>query len=140
VRHGEFSANFGKGWWNPTSGSGTCPRRSERGGVGRSGAARPARRKGIGKREARGGFFCTEAEGNGGSVRARPRGRREKERGGPVRAAPRRGRVGGLASGSCARAVEAGVGRAASGAMQKQGSGRRAWAARESVGRPGEGK
>jgi hypothetical protein len=52
-----------------------------------------------------------------------PRGRREKERGGPVRAAPCGERVGGLASDSYAGAAEVGVGRAASDAVQKQGSG-----------------
>jgi hypothetical protein len=45
----------------------------------------------------------------------------------------------GPASDSCARAAEMGVGRVVSGAMWKQGSGRRAWATRECVGRPREG-
>jgi hypothetical protein len=51
-----------------------------------------------------------------------------------------RGGEWGLASGSCAGAAETGVGIAVSSAVWKQVSGRRTWAARESLGRPGEGR
>jgi hypothetical protein len=81
-------------------------------------------------------FFCTEAEGNGGSVRAHPRGRREKERGSGAGGATRR-----KGRGPSVRQLHgSGRGGRRSGTVRKQGSGRRAWAARESVGRPGEGK
>jgi hypothetical protein len=51
-----------------------------------------------------------------------------------------RGGEWGSTSGSCTRAAETGAGRAVSGVVRKQGSGRCAWAARERVGRPGEGR
>jgi hypothetical protein len=41
--------------------------------------------------------------------------------------------------GSYAGATETGAGRVVSGAVREQGSGRRVWAARERVGRPGKG-
>jgi hypothetical protein len=51
-----------------------------------------------------------------------------------------RGGERGPTSGSCVGAMETGAGRAVFGAVQKQGSGRRVWPTRESVGRLGEGR
>jgi hypothetical protein len=73
-RHGEFSANSDEGRQNPTPESGTRPWRSEGEGEGAPGRLDPrgGRESGKGRRTT---AFCTEVEGNGGGVRARPRGR-----------------------------------------------------------------
>jgi hypothetical protein len=77
--------------------------------------------------------FDRKEKGNGGVA---PRGGRRR---GVRSSATWREGERGPASGSCAGAAKMGAGWAVSSAVRKQESGRRAWAARECVGRSGEG-
>jgi hypothetical protein len=80
-------------------------------------------------------------EENRGSARGHHVERRMEEGGGSGAGSAtwRKEENGARRLGSYTRAMERGAGRAVSSAVRKQGSRRRAWAACECVGRPGEG-